>query len=91
MALVCLLTGRTVARHQERRPPHHSVCTISVDSTGERGLLGVAFDPNFVSNNFVYVYYTVSTTPRHNRVSRFTAQGDVAAAGSEVVLFELTT
>jgi glucose/arabinose dehydrogenase len=63
--------------------------TISVDSAGERGLLGVAFDPNFASNNFVYVYYTVSTTPRHNRVSRFTAQGDVAAAGSEVVLFEL--
>jgi len=63
--------------------------TISVDSTGERGLLGVAFDPNFASNNFVYVYYTVSTSPRHNRVSRFTAQGDVAAAGSEVVLFEL--
>jgi len=63
--------------------------TISVDSTGERGLLGVAFDPNFAANNFVYVYYTVSTSPRHNRVSRFTAQGDVAAAGSEVVLFEL--
>src|SRR4026209_2324177 len=43
--------------------------TVSVDSNGERGLLGVAFDPNFATNNFVYIYYTVSTTPRHNRVS----------------------
>jgi len=63
--------------------------TLSVDSSGERGLLGVAFDPNFAANHFVYVYYTVSTTPRHNRVSRFTANGDVAVAGSEVVILEL--
>jgi glucose/arabinose dehydrogenase len=63
--------------------------TISVDNAGERGLLGVAFDPNFGSNNFVYVYYTVSTNPKHNRLSRFTANGDVAVAGSEVILLEL--
>lgn len=64
--------------------------TLSVDSSGERGLLGIAFDPSFgVLNNFVYVYYTVPATPRHNRVSRFTANGDVAAAGSETVLLEL--
>lgn len=63
--------------------------TLSVDFAGERGLLGVAFDPNFAVNNFVYVYYTVSTTPRHNRVSRFTANGDVALANSEVVLLDL--
>lgn len=63
--------------------------TISVDNAGERGLLGVAFDPNFATNNFVYVYYTVSTNPRHNRLSRFTANGDVAVGGSEVILLEL--
>ena len=57
--------------------------TLNVDANGERGLLGIAFDPNFASNNFLYVYYTVSTTPRHNRVSRYTANGDVAVAGSE--------
>ena len=63
--------------------------TLSVDSSGERGLLGVAFDPNFSSNNFVYVYYTVPGSPPHNRVSRFTANGDVAVAGSEVVILNL--
>jgi glucose/arabinose dehydrogenase len=63
--------------------------TLSVDANGERGLLGVAFDPNFATNNFLYVYYTVSTTPRHNRISRFTANGDVAVPGSESVIFDL--
>ena len=63
--------------------------TLSVDASGERGLLGIAFDPNFASNNFIYVYYTVSTSPRHNRVSRFTANGDVAVSGSETVLLDL--
>ena len=62
--------------------------TVTVDSQGERGLLGVAFDPNFVSNQLVYVYYTVPT-PAHNRVSRFIASGDVAIAGSETILMEL--
>lgn len=68
--------------------------TISVNSSGERGLLGVAFDPNFATNNFVYVYYTTSAAPIHNRVSRFTASAanpDVAAAGSEIQLLDLPT
>jgi len=63
--------------------------TVPVDSSVERGLLGVAFDPNFNANRFVYVYYTAATTPRRNRISRFTADGNVAAPGSEVVLLEL--
>ncbi len=63
--------------------------TVTVDSTGERGLLGIAFDPNFTSNQFIYIYYTVPGSPAHNRVSRFTANGDVAAAGSEVFLLDL--
>jgi len=52
-------------------------------------LLGVTFDPNFSANNFVYVYYTVPGSLAHNRVSRFTASGDVATPGSEFVLLNL--
>ncbi len=63
--------------------------TLSVDSSGERGLLGVAFDPNFATNNFIYLYYTVPTAPVHNRVSRFTANGDVVVPGSELIILEL--
>ena len=63
--------------------------TVTVDSSGERGLLGVAFDPNFVSNQLVYVYYTATTPTIHNRLSRFTASGDVALAGSETIIMEM--
>ena len=62
--------------------------TLPVNASGERGLLGVAFDPDFASNHYVYVYYT-ATNPTHNRVSRFTAAGDVAEAGSETILLDL--
>jgi glucose/arabinose dehydrogenase len=52
-----------------------------VDSTGERGLLGVAFDPAFPDNQYVYLYYTreaTATNPAHNRVVRVTAGGNGA-------------
>ena len=63
--------------------------TLPVDDSGERGLLGVAFDPAFAQNHYVYVYYTATTPAIHNRVSRFTANGNVAVAGSEKILLEL--
>jgi len=68
--------------------------TVSVNTEGERGLLGVAFDPDFLSNRFVYVYYTTAAAPTHNRVSRFTASSsnpDVAQAGSELQILNLPT
>jgi len=62
-----------------------------VDPTGERGLLGVAFDPSFSSNHYVYLYYTrkATTTPAHNRVIRVTAHGDRAVPGSEKLILRL--
>lgn len=63
--------------------------TLTVEASGERGLLGVAFDPNFLSNRFVYVYYTATMPAVHNRISRFTANGDVVVPGSEIVLVDL--
>ena len=63
--------------------------TVTTNSSGERGLLGIAFDPNFSQNQFVYVYYTATTPAIHNRVSRFTANGDVAVANSEVPILDL--
>ena len=72
----------------------------STCSDTERGLLGVAVDPNFTSNHFIYLYYTynrfandcphnTSTSPV-NRVSRFatTDDGSSVSAGSEFVLID---
>src|SRR5437762_6482320 len=85
---VCVKTGqlRVIKNGALLAAPFVS---LSVDSNGERGLLGVAFDPNFSSNQFVYVYYTTSSSPIHNRISQFTANGDIAAANSEVTLMDL--
>ena len=63
--------------------------TLSVDSVGERGLLGVALDPHFTLNHYIYLYYTVPGNPSHNRVVRLTANGDVVLPGSRVILLEL--
>jgi glucose/arabinose dehydrogenase len=63
--------------------------TLTVDSTNERGLLGIAFDPAFAQTGFLYAYYTSPTPVPHNRISRFTMSGDVVAPGSEVTLLDL--
>jgi glucose/arabinose dehydrogenase len=85
---VCLQTGQLLVIKNGALLANPFV-SLTVDSFGERGLLGIAFDPNFASNQFVYVYHTVPGTPAHNRVSRFTANGDVAAVGSETAILDL--
>src|ERR1043166_5085449 len=67
---------------------------LTVDSNGERGLLGVTHDPHFATNHFIYVYHTVpavGATPAFNQVSRFTANGDVVLAGSQVDILDLNS
>ena len=59
----------------------------SVDSWVERGLLGVTAHPNFASNGFIYVYYTTTEGGSHNRISRFTVNGNTASG--ETVLVNL--
>ncbi|MFY9307418.1 MAG: PQQ-dependent sugar dehydrogenase [Bacteroidia bacterium] len=65
--------------------------TLSVDINGERGVNSIAFDPNFNTNHYVYIYYTASSPTIHNRLSRFTANGDVVVPGSEVPLLDVET
>lgn len=45
-----------------------AVGNIKVSEVGEGGLLGIAVDPEFAKNRFVYLYYTHESG---NRVSRF--------------------
>lgn len=57
---------------------------------GEQGLLGLAFDPEFGSNRFLYVHYSLNN-PRRSRIARFTwsASTDQVALASEKVLLEV--
>lgn len=62
--------------------------TLALDDQWERGLIGVTLDPRFADNGYVYMLSVRGDPYPHHRLSRFTARGDVAEAGSERVLFE---
>lgn len=59
----------------------------SVRSDQERGLLGLAFDPAFASNGYLYALYTPGNAAV-TRLSRFTVSGNTASLGSESTIFE---
>jgi len=66
--------------------------STKVDSTSERGLQALTFDPSFSTNHYVYLQYTkkaTSTTPVHNHVVRVTANGNKVVSGSEKLIFPL--
>ncbi len=48
--------------------------SVTVDATGDRGLLGAAFDPDFANNPYLYIHYVGSDDKV--RIGRFDASGD---------------
>jgi type 1 glutamine amidotransferase len=68
--------------------------TLDVYSGGEDGLMGIALDPNFATNGWVYVYYAPDAPNNSDpasffsRVSRFTvdANNDTDPASEKVVI-----
>ena len=80
--------------------------TLALDISGricansERGLVGVAVDPNFSANRYVYLFYTHNkhgacptfdpTDPTNpvNRVSRFVMSGNTVDQSTEKVLID---
>jgi glucose/arabinose dehydrogenase len=75
--------------------------TSRLCTNSERGLLGVAVDPEFATNNFIYLFYTFnkfntcptgqSTNSNNpvNRVARFTlGANNLVDLGTEVVLID---
>jgi glucose/arabinose dehydrogenase len=62
-----------------------------VTDGGELGLLGLAFDPNYATNGFLYVNYTTDQpAPLRTVIARFSraAGGGVADPNSETILLE---
>lgn len=69
-----------------------SFITLAVDSSGERGLLGVALHPDFATNRWIYLHYTTTEGGAHGRISRYTANPsnpDIVSVGSEVRIADL--
>jgi len=66
--------------------PLITLAVLQTDNDEERGLLGIAPDPDFQHNGYLYVSYT--SAANHDRLSRITVVGDHADPASEVVLLE---
>ena len=72
--------------------PSNFISIPNVNTTGEGGLLGLAFHPDFENNNFFYVNYTLSVGGGfRTRISRFTAtNSDSANTSTEQVVLEVS-
>src|SRR2546423_872098 len=75
----------------------HRIATIPVStkyadsSQAEDGLLGLAADPNFAANGWVYMYYSPAGAVAKNVLARFTMTGDSLDLASQKVLLEIPT
>ncbi|MBE2320370.1 ThuA domain-containing protein [Solirubrobacter sp. CPCC 204708] len=65
------------------------VGTIPVHRGNENGLLGIALDPNFATNKWMYLFYS-APSPEEQHVSRFTVKEDgTLDMASEKVLLKI--
>jgi glucose/arabinose dehydrogenase len=67
---------RVIENGQLRATPWATI-TRTGTSGSEQGLLGIAVDPSFLTNRYVYVMYTRTTTTTHNVIARLTEVGGV--------------
>lgn len=63
--------------------------TIPVYSPTHEGLLGIALDPAFATNHFVYVYYTHQSEAKHE-LARFTESGGKLPDATKVIVLTVT-
>lgn len=62
-----------------------TAANLNVNSTNEYGLQGIALDPAFQVNSWIYLFYT-SATPLEDRLSRFTLNGESLDLASEKIM-----
>jgi cytochrome c len=68
------------------------VSTKYADSSqAEDGLLGLAADPNFAANGWLYMYFSPAGPDAKNVLARFTLRGDSLDLGSQKVILEIPT
>lgn len=63
--------------------------TIPVYTGQEFGLLGLALDPDFAENNWLYLYYSPQGSDPVDRVVRYTMEGDTLQTSSAELVLEI--
>ncbi|MEM6253280.1 MAG: Ig-like domain-containing protein, partial [Cyanobacteria bacterium P01_D01_bin.156] len=58
-----------------------------VTTSGEKGLIDIALDPDFETNNYIYAFYTLGSDTTF-QISRFIHQGNTADLSSEFVVWK---
>ncbi|PZE20024.1 ThuA domain-containing protein [Paenibacillus xerothermodurans] len=70
------------------------ILEIPTTLEGEHGLMGITLDPDFATNNYIYLYYTNPTKVGDkliNHLSRFTYQDGVLNPDSEEKLLDVSS
>ena len=65
------------------------VHSMDVWTEFEDGLLGIALDPDFAQNNWLYLYYSPNGEESVNRLSRFKFSGNTLDESSEQVILDV--
>jgi glucose/arabinose dehydrogenase len=81
--------GIRVIKDGQLLPKSSAFAFVDAETSYEYGLCGIALDPDFTTNGYVYVNYIAKGSPSRNLIERFTASGDVALTGSRTTIFEL--
>ena len=67
------------------------VTHLDVHSKHEDGLLGIALDPEFTENHWLYLFYSPPGDIAKQHISRFDFRGGQVDLASEIVLIEIAT
>jgi len=67
------------------------IATLNVYSEQEDGVMGMALDPDFKNNNWVYIYYSPAGSEPKQSLSRFKFTGDTLDLSTEQVILEVPT
>ena len=79
----------TIKIHYPTEKATKTIATIPVHHQHEDGLLGVALDPDYDNNNWIYLFYSPIGSEPKQHVSRFELRDENLDLSSEKVLLEI--
>ncbi|MEM8946841.1 MAG: ThuA domain-containing protein [Planctomycetota bacterium] len=83
--------GGAVKRYDPVADSTSTIAQLNVYTGEEDGLLGIALDPDFDTNHWIYLFYSPAGATPKQHLSRFTLVGNQLQLNSEQVLLEVPT